>query len=68
MFEVRLCGNATSQPNATVNEKSDSFANNSPKNELNLPNIYDSSNQIVLHFLYGLVYITVTLHSLNQKP
>jgi len=33
---------------------SDVFANNSPVNELTLPNFYDSSNQIVLHFLRDL--------------
>jgi hypothetical protein len=33
---------------------SDVFAKNSPINELTLPNFYDSSNQIVLHFLCDL--------------
>jgi len=49
-----VCGNATSQPNAIVNVKSGVFPNNSPMNELILPNFYDSSNQIVLHFLHDL--------------
>jgi len=49
-----VCGNATPQPNATVNVKSDVFANNSPMNELTLLNFHDSSNQIVLHFLRDL--------------
>jgi len=49
-----VCGNATSQPNAIVNVKSDVFANNSPMNELAFANLYDSSNQIVLHFLRDL--------------
>jgi len=49
-----VCGNATSQPNAIVNVKSDVFANNSPMNKLTLPNIHDCSNQIVLHFLRDL--------------
>jgi hypothetical protein len=51
---MTVCGNATSQPNAIVNVKSGVFANNSPMNELILPNFYDSSNQIVLHFLRDL--------------
>jgi hypothetical protein len=33
---------------------SDVFANSSPINELTLPNFYDSSNQILLHFLRDL--------------
>ena len=49
-----MCDNATSQTNAIINVKSDVFANNSPMNELILPNFYDSSNQIVLHFLRDL--------------
>jgi len=49
-----VCGNATPQPNAIVNVKSDVFANNSPMNELTLPNFHGSSNQIVLHFLRDL--------------
>jgi len=56
-----MCGNATTQPNANnisgtaiVNVTSDVFANNSPINELTLPNFYDSSKQIVLHFLRDL--------------
>ena len=49
-----VCGNATSQPNAIVNVKSEVFANNSPMNELSLLNFYDSSNQIVLHLLRDL--------------
>jgi hypothetical protein len=56
-----VCGNAASQPNANnisgpaiVNVASDVFANNSPINELTLPNSYDSSNQNVLHFLRDL--------------
>ena len=51
---VRLCGNATSQTNAIVNVKSDGFENNSPMNELTLPNFNDSSNQIVLNILRDL--------------
>jgi len=49
-----VCGNTTSQPNAIVNVKSDVFTNNSPVNELTLPNFYDSSNQISQHFLRDL--------------
>jgi len=56
-----VCGNAKSQPNANnisgsdiVNVTSDVFANNYPINELTLPNFYDSSKQIVLHFLHDL--------------
>jgi len=51
-------GNATSQPNANnisgsaiVNVTSDVCANSSPISELTLPTLYDSSKQIVLHFL-----------------
>ena len=47
-------GNATSQPNAIVNVKSDVFSNNSPMNELTLPTFHDSSYQIALHFLRDL--------------
>jgi hypothetical protein len=56
-----VCGNATSQPNANntsgsaiVNVTSDVFANNSPMNELTLPNFYDSSKKILLDFLRDL--------------
>jgi len=56
-----VCGNATSQPyvnnksgSAIVNVSSDVFADNSSMNELILPKFYDSSNQIVLHFLRDL--------------
>jgi len=49
-----VCGNTTSQPNAIVNVSSDVFADNSSMNELTLPKFYDSSNQIVLHFLRDL--------------
>jgi hypothetical protein len=56
-----VCGNAISQPSvesmsgsAIVNVTSDVFANNSPIHELTLPNFYDSSKQIVLHFLRDL--------------
>jgi hypothetical protein len=56
-----VCGNAISQPSvecmsgsAIVNGTSDVFANNSPIHELTLPNFYDSSKQIVLHFLHDL--------------
>jgi hypothetical protein len=49
-----VCGNATSQPNAIVNVKSDVFVNNYRKNELNLPNFNDRSNEILLHFLRDL--------------
>jgi len=50
-----------SQPNgnnnpgpAIVNVVSDGFTNNPSINELTLPNLHDSSNQIVLHFLRDL--------------
>jgi len=46
-----VCGNATSQPNAIVNVKTNGFVNNSPMNELTLPNFIESSNQIVLNIL-----------------
>jgi hypothetical protein len=49
-----VCGNATPQPNAIVNVKSGVFANNSPMNELTVPNFHDSLNQLVLHFLRDL--------------
>ena len=49
-----MCGNATSQPNAIVNAKSDGFENNSHLNELTLPKFNDSSNQIVLNILRDL--------------
>ena len=56
-----VCGNAKSQPsvnsnsgNAIVNVTSDVFADSSLINELTLPNIYDSSKQILLHFLRDL--------------
>jgi hypothetical protein len=56
-----VCGNATSQPSvnsnsgsAIVNVTSDVFANNSPINELTLPNFHDSSKQILWHFLRDL--------------
>jgi len=53
-----VCGYAKSQPNANnisrtaiVNVTSDVCANSSPISELTLPTLYDSSKQIVLHFL-----------------
>jgi hypothetical protein len=56
-----MCSNAKSQPSvnsnsgpAIVNVTSEVFANNSPINELTLPNFYDSSKQILLHFLCDL--------------
>jgi len=49
-----VCGNATSQPNAILNVKSDVFANNSPMNELTLPTFHGRSYQIALHFLRDL--------------
>jgi len=56
-----VCGNATSQPyvnnksgSAIVNVSSDVFADISPMNEVTPPKFYDSSNQIVLHFLRDL--------------
>jgi len=48
-----VSGNATSQPNAIVNVSSEVFAL-MHMNELTLPKFYDSSNQIVLHFLRDL--------------
>jgi len=61
VLRLCVCGNATSQPNANntlesviINVTSDVFANNSPLNELTVPNIHDCSNQIVLHFLRDL--------------
>jgi len=58
---VNNSGNATSQPNANnisgsviLKVAPDVFANNSPVNELTLPNFYDGSKQIVLHFLRDL--------------
>jgi len=39
---------------AIVNVTPDVLANNSPIHELTLPNFYDSSKQIVLHFLRDL--------------
>jgi hypothetical protein len=56
-----VCGNAKSQPSvssnseqAIVNVTSDVIARNSPINELTLPKFYDSSKQILLHFLRDL--------------
>jgi hypothetical protein len=56
-----VCGNATSQPSvdsisgsAVVNVTSDVFANNLLINERTLTNFYDSSKQILLHFLRDL--------------
>jgi len=42
---MSVCGNATSKPNAIVNVTTDAFANNSPMNELTLPNFYDGSKK-----------------------
>ena len=49
-----VCGNAKSQPSVKNNSgpvienvTSDVFANNSPINELNLPNFYDSSKHYI---------------------
>ena len=56
-----VCGNATSQPNAnntsgsaTVNVTFDVFANYSLIKVFTLPNFYDNSKQIVVHFLRDL--------------
>ena len=48
---VRLCGNATSQPNAIVNVKSDGFENNSNMNELTLTKFNDSSKKNSAEYL-----------------
>jgi hypothetical protein len=56
-----VCGNDKSQPSVSSNSRhdiahvtSDMFANNSPINELTVPNFYDRSKQILLHFLRDL--------------
>ena len=56
-----VCGNGTSPPSinsnvesAIVNVPPDMFASNLHLNELTLPQFYDSSRQIVLHFLRNL--------------
>jgi short-subunit dehydrogenase len=56
-----VCSNTISQPSVestsgsvVINVTSDMFASNSPVHELTVPNFYDSSKQIVLHFLRDL--------------